>query len=145
MSRVPPGPESLPVDRVALVVLDGWGLAPDGPGNAVSLADTPVFDELWATYPHTQLTACGRAVGLPDGQMGNSEVGHLNLGAGAVVKQDLTRIDEALLETGERNDVLAAAMRDTERLHLVGLVSDGGVHSSLEHLEALAELAARQG
>ena len=77
-------------------MLDGWGLAPDGPGNAVSLADTPVFDELWDAYPHTQLTACGRAVGLPEGQMGNSEVGHLNLGAGAVVMQDLTRIDDAV-------------------------------------------------
>src|ERR1700721_3380615 len=81
---------------VCLVVLDGWGLAEPGPGNAVSLARTPVFDELWATYPHTTLTACGRAVGLPDGQMGNSEVGHLNLGAGSVVMQDLTRIDEAV-------------------------------------------------
>ncbi len=80
---------------VCLVVLDGWGLAPDGPGNAVSLADTPVFDDLWARFGHTTLTACGGAVGLPDGQMGNSEVGHLNLGAGAVVKQDLTLIDEA--------------------------------------------------
>ena len=81
---------------VCLVVLDGWGLAPDGPGNAVSLAATPVFDALWERYPHTTLTASGAAVGLPDGQMGNSEVGHLNLGAGAVVKQDLTRIDEAV-------------------------------------------------
>ena len=80
---------------VCIVVLDGWGLAPDGPGNAISLADTPVFDALWERYPHTTLTAWGRAVGLPEGQMGNSEVGHLNLGAGAVVKQDLTLIDEA--------------------------------------------------
>ena len=75
-----------------LVVLDGWGLAPPGPGNAIDLARTPVFDDLWARCPRTQLTACGLAVGLPEGQMGNSEVGHLNLGAGAVVKQDLTRI-----------------------------------------------------
>jgi len=81
---------------VALVVLDGWGLAEAGPGNAVSLAATPVFDGLWARYPHTQLTACGLAVGLPEGQMGNSEVGHLNLGAGSVVRQDLTRIDAAV-------------------------------------------------
>jgi 2,3-bisphosphoglycerate-independent phosphoglycerate mutase len=130
---------------VALVVLDGWGLAPPGEGNAVDLARTPVFDELWATYPHTQLIACGKAVGLPEGQMGNSEVGHLNLGAGAVVKQDLTRIDESLVERRELNDVLEAAMRDTERLHLVGLVSDGGVHSSLEHLEALVDLARAAG
>ena len=123
---------------VVLVILDGWGIAPPGPGNAISLARTPVFDELWATYPHTQLTACGEAVGLPPGQMGNSEVGHLNLGAGAIVKQDLVRINEADFAD---SDVLVAAMRDTERLHLVGLVSDGGVHSSLEHLERLVALA----
>src|ERR1700742_2871026 len=90
------GPSSLPVPHVALIVLDGWGLAPDGPGNAVSLASTPVFDSLWERYPTTTLTASGLAVGLPDGQMGNSEVGHLNLGAGSVVMQDLTRIDEAV-------------------------------------------------
>ncbi len=82
--------------RAVLVVLDGWGLAEPGPGNAVELANTPVFDELWERYPRTTLTACGRAVGLPEGQMGNSEVGHLNLGAGSVVMQDLTRIDEAV-------------------------------------------------
>ena len=93
--------------RSASSILDGWGLAAPGPGNAVSLADTPVFDDLWERYPHTQLTACGEAVGLPEGQMGNSEVGHLNLGAGAVVKQDLTRIDEAV-EDGSlaENEVL---------------------------------------
>ena len=130
---------------VALVILDGWGLAPPGEGNAIDRAETPVFDELWSTYPHTQLIACGTAVGLPEGQMGNSEVGHLNLGAGAVVKQDLTRIDESLVEQRELNDVLDAAMSDTERLHLVGLVSDGGVHSSLEHLEALVDLARDKG
>ena len=84
------------MSSVALVILDGWGLAEDGPGNAVSLADTPVFDSLWYSHPHTSLTAWGRAVGLPEGQMGNSEVGHLNLGAGAVVRQDLTRIDDAV-------------------------------------------------
>ena len=83
---------------VCLVVLDGWGLAPDGPGNAVALADTPVFDRLWAEHPHTTLTACGEAVGLPAGQMGNSEVGHLNLGAGSIVPQDLARIDKAVAD-----------------------------------------------
>ena len=130
---------------VCLVILDGWGLAPPGPGNAVDLAETPVFDELWATYPRTTLIACGRAVGLPDGQMGNSEVGHLNLGAGAVVRQDLTRIDEELVDDARSNDVLDAAFDGTERLHLVGLVSDGGVHSSLEHLMALVGLARGRG
>ena len=136
---------TLPAPSVCLVVLDGWGLASPGPGNAVDLASTPVFDELWATYPKTTLIACGRAVGLPDGQMGNSEVGHLNLGAGAVVKQDLTRIDEELVDEGRSNEVLDAAMDGAERLHLVGLVSDGGVHSSLEHLMALVGLARERG
>jgi 2,3-bisphosphoglycerate-independent phosphoglycerate mutase len=131
------------VPSVCLVVLDGFGLAPDGPGNAVSLADTPVFDDLWKRYPHTQLTACGTAVGLPEGQMGNSEVGHMNLGAGAAIKQDLTRIDEAVAEgTLPRNDVLRAAVSDAERVHLIGLVSDGGVHSGWTHLEALIAMAA---
>jgi 2,3-bisphosphoglycerate-independent phosphoglycerate mutase len=131
---------------VCLVVLDGWGLAPEGPGNAVSLAHTPVFDDLWARYPHTTLTACGRAVGLPAGQMGNSEVGHLNLGAGAVVKQDLTLIDEAAeLPDFDGNEPLVAAMEGAPRVHLVGLVSDGGVHSSLEHLGALIRMAAAHG
>jgi len=131
--------------RVCLVVLDGWGLADPGPGNAIALADTPVFDELWEKHPHTTLTTHGPAVGLPEGQMGNSEVGHLNLGAGAVVKQDLLRIDEAI-EDGSffENEALRAAC-GTERLHLLGLVSDGGVHSSMDHLRALIELAGREG
>jgi 2,3-bisphosphoglycerate-independent phosphoglycerate mutase len=127
------------VPSVALVILDGWGLAPDGPGNAISLASTPVFDRLWSSHPHTELTAWGRAVGLPEGQMGNSEVGHLNLGAGAVVKQDLTRIDDADLS---ENQVLVDAMKGAPRLHLLGLVSDGGVHASLDHLHSLIRLAA---
>ncbi len=131
--------------NVCLVVLDGWGLADPGPGNAVALADTPVFDELWEGHPHTTLTAWGPAVGLPEGQMGNSEVGHMNLGAGAVVKQDLLRIDESI-EDGSffENEVLRAACR-TERLHLLGLVSEGGVHASMQHLRALIELAGREG
>lgn len=132
--------------QVALVILDGWALAPEGPGNAVVLADTPVMDRLWEQYPHTTLTTCGAAVGLPDGQMGNSEVGHLNLGAGAVVKQDLTRIDEAVAAGAlAENEVLRAAVGGAPRVHLVGLVSDGGVHSGWHHLKALIELAASQG
>ncbi len=131
---------------VCLVVLDGWGLAEPGPGNAVSLARTPVFDALWAEYPHTTLTAYGRAVGLPEGQMGNSEVGHLNLGAGAVVRQDLVRIDDAIADGSlAENEVLRAALEPGARLHLLGLVSDGGVHSSLEHLRALIALARERG
>jgi 2,3-bisphosphoglycerate-independent phosphoglycerate mutase len=126
------------------VILDGWGLAPPGPGNAVELADTPVFDELWSRYPHTQLTACGRAVGLPEGQMGNSEVGHLNLGAGSVVRQDLTRIDDAVAHGLAGNAVLSEAVQ-AERVHLLGLVSRGGVHASMDHLRALIELAGKGG
>jgi 2,3-bisphosphoglycerate-independent phosphoglycerate mutase len=133
------------IPSVCLVVLDGWGLAEAGPGNAISLAQTPVFDELWHDCPHTTLRACGRAVGLPDGQMGNSEVGHLNLGAGAVVRQDLVRIDDAIADGSfGTNPVLRAALEDADRVHLIGLVSDGGVHSSLDHLLALIECARAQ-
>jgi 2,3-bisphosphoglycerate-independent phosphoglycerate mutase len=143
---IPPGPSKLPARAAILVVLDGWGIAPDGPGNAVSLAATPVFDELWDAYPHSQLIACGRAVGLPDGQMGNSEVGHMNLGAGAVVMQDLTRIDEAAT-SGQfpSNPVLQEAFSNAPRVHLIGLVSDGGVHSGWEHIEALIRMGASVG
>ncbi|HEU4598262.1 MAG TPA: 2,3-bisphosphoglycerate-independent phosphoglycerate mutase [Solirubrobacterales bacterium] len=139
------------VPSLALVILDGWGLAEPGPGNAISLAETPVFDRLWDGFPHTRLSAQGRDVGLPDGQMGNSEVGHLNLGAGAIVKQDLARIDDAIANGGfyENPALLAACERARNsprgRLHLLGLVSDGGVHSGWEHLEAAIELAAQEG
>ncbi|HET7170064.1 MAG TPA: 2,3-bisphosphoglycerate-independent phosphoglycerate mutase [Gaiellales bacterium] len=132
---------------VCLIVLDGWGLAPPGPGNAVDAARTQAFDRLWSAYPHTTLEASGRAVGLPDGQMGNSEVGHTNLGAGRVVRQDLVRIDDDI-ESGAffENDVLVAAARVAREsaLHLLGLVSDGGVHSHLRHLRALVELGRRE-
>jgi 2,3-bisphosphoglycerate-independent phosphoglycerate mutase len=143
-----PGPERIPVPACALVVLDGWGLAPPGPGNAVCQARTPGFDALWTRFPHTTLSACGLAVGLPDGQMGNSEVGHLNLGAGAVVMQDLTRIDEAVKDGSiAENEVLRAAFAagETGRVHLIGLVSDGGIHSGFGHLRALIELGAALG
>jgi 2,3-bisphosphoglycerate-independent phosphoglycerate mutase len=139
------------VPSLALVILDGWGLAEPGPGNAISLAETPVFDRLWGEFPHTQLSAQGRDVGLPDGQMGNSEVGHLNLGAGAIVKQDLARIDEAIADGSfyENPALLAACAKARNsprgRLHLLGLVSDGGVHSGWEHIEACIELATEEG
>ena len=93
---LPAGPERSSIGCVCLVVMDGWGIAPPGPSNAIALARTPVFDELWATYPHAELSASGASVGLPDGQMGNSEVGHLTLGAGAVVPQTLTVINDAV-------------------------------------------------
>jgi 2,3-bisphosphoglycerate-independent phosphoglycerate mutase len=139
------------VPSLALIILDGWGLAEPGPGNAISLAETPVFDRLWETCPHTQLSAQGPDVGLPEGQMGNSEVGHLNLGAGAIVKQDLARIDDAVADGSFfDNEVLLAACERARnsprgRLHLLGLVSDGGVHSGWEHIEATIELAAQEG
>ena len=138
------------VEPVVLVVMDGWGMAPEGPGNAVALADTPNFDRLWARYPHGTLDASGEAVGLPPGQMGNSEVGHLTIGAGRVVYQDLTRITRAI-EDGSffTNRVLVQAMAKAagrgSRLHLMGLVSDGGVHSDMGHLKACLELARREG
>ncbi len=134
---------------VVLIVLDGWGVAPPGPDNAVSLAETPVFDTLLGEYPHGVLDASGPAVGLPPGQMGNSEVGHLNIGAGRVVYQDLTRISLAI-EDGSffENRVLKQACAKTagrqSRLHLMGLVSGGGVHSDMRHLEACLDLAARE-
>ncbi len=140
-----------PVPSLALVILDGWGLAAPGPGNAISLAETPVFDRLWSDCPHTQLSAQGRDVGLPDGQMGNSEVGHLNLGAGAIVKQDLARIDDAIADGSFfDNEALLAACELARnsprgRLHLLGLVSDGGVHSGWEHIEATIELTSQEG
>jgi 2,3-bisphosphoglycerate-independent phosphoglycerate mutase len=126
----------------ALVILDGWGCAPPGPGNAVELADTPVFDRLWASYPHTTLQASGEAVGLPPGQMGNSEVGHLTIGSGRVLDQDLQRINRAI-EDGSffENPALKAAFDKGRHIHLLGLVSRGGVHSHLDHLKSLLRFA----
>jgi 2,3-bisphosphoglycerate-independent phosphoglycerate mutase len=124
------------------VIADGWGCAPPGPGNAVSLADTPVFDRLWARYPHTTLEASGEAVGLPPGQMGNSEVGHLTLGSGRRLYQDLARVNHAVTNGSlAENPALQAAFARGRRVHLLGLVSQGGVHSHIDHLRALLELA----
>ena len=135
---------------VALVILDGWGCAPPGPGNAVELASTPVFDQLWRRYPHSTLDASGESVGLPPGQMGNSEVGHLTIGSGRVIDQDFMRINRSI-ERGDffENEALTGAFqRAKERgtnVHLLGLVSYGGVHSHIDHLRALLELARREG
>jgi 2,3-bisphosphoglycerate-independent phosphoglycerate mutase len=132
-----------------LLILDGWGKAASGPGNAVSLARTPHMDRLLAGHPKGELLCMGRDVGLPDGQMGNSEVGHLNLGAGRIVYQDIMRINLAI-EDGSlaRNQVLvdlaARAKAGSGRVHLLGLVSDGGVHSMQSHLEALIQALAAQ-
>jgi len=127
---------------VALVILDGWGCAPPGPGNAVELADTPNFDRLWRTYPHTTLVASGQAVGLPPGQMGNSEVGHLTIGSGRVLFQDLMRVNQSIQDGSFfENAVLRAAFERGDRMHLLGLVSHGGVHSHIDHVEALLTFA----
>jgi 2,3-bisphosphoglycerate-independent phosphoglycerate mutase len=127
---------------VALVILDGWGCAPPGPGNAVELAETPVFDRLWAEYPHTTLKASGEAVGLPEGQMGNSEVGHLTIGSGRVLDQDLQRINRAIADGSFfENPALKAAFAKGGDVHLLGLVSHGGVHSHIDHLQALLRFA----
>ena len=133
-----------------LMILDGWGIAPAGQYNAAALAKTPNLDALFDKYPHTRLSCSGAAVGLPDGQMGNSEVGHLNIGAGRIVYQELTRITKAIKD-GDffENTILSKAMQTVKAngsaLHLLGLVSDGGVHSHISHLFALLEMAKLQG
>lgn len=135
---------------VALIIMDGFGLRNTVEGNAVAQAKKPNYDRLMAKYPHTTLTACGEAVGLPEGQMGNSEVGHLNIGAGRIVYQDLTRISKSIRE-GEffNNPTLVEAVRSAKnsgkKLHLYGLLSDGGVHSHIEHLFAMLDLAKKEG
>jgi 2,3-bisphosphoglycerate-independent phosphoglycerate mutase len=141
-------PDTFPL--VALVVLDGWGIAAAGPGNAVELADTPVFDGLWAQYPHTTLAASGEAVGLPPGQMGNSEVGHLTIGSGRILDQDLQRVNRAVADGSlAQNPALLAAFDRARarsgKVHLLGLVSHGGVHSHIRHAEALLGIAADAG
>ena len=135
---------------VILTILDGWGHRVETSGNAIALARKPTYDRLLREYPNTLIRASEHFVGLPDGQMGNSEVGHLNLGAGRVVRMDISRIDHAI-ETGEffEDATLLKAMRHAAEgqhgLHLIGLVSDGGVHSQQRHLNALLKMAAMQG
>ncbi len=135
---------------VVLIILDGWGIAPPGPGNAVTLAKTPNFDKFWAAFPHTQLTASGEAVGLPHGEVGNSETGHLNLGAGQIVFQNLPRInlaiaDGSFYQIAAFKEMAEHIHQNNSSLHLLGLVGSGGVHSSLEHLFALLSLAKKEG
>ncbi|KIL37661.1 phosphoglyceromutase [Cohnella kolymensis] len=134
---------------VALIILDGFGLRESIHGNAVAQANKPNFDRYWNTFPHTTLTACGEAVGLPGGQMGNSEVGHLNIGAGRIVYQDLTRIsksirDQEFFDNQTLVDAVRHAKNNNKKLHLYGLLSDGGVHSHIAHLFALLELAKKE-
>jgi 2,3-bisphosphoglycerate-independent phosphoglycerate mutase len=131
---------------LALIIIDGWGYSPVREGNAIALATTPNYDELTELYPHTLLEASGSRVGLPAGVMGNSEVGHLNIGSGRVIRMDVSRVDYEIATGGFfKNEVLVAAMEGVKKrnkaLHLMGLVSDGQVHSSLEHLYALLRMA----
>lgn len=138
------------VKPVVLIVLDGWGLAPPGPGNAISLAKLETMPFLWHTYPHAELAASGEAVGLPYGEDGNTETGHINIGAGRTVYQDLPRITMAVKDGSFfTNDALLAALAHTRtnnsNIHLIGVVSDAGVHASREHLYALLELIKKQG
>lgn len=135
---------------IALIIIDGWGYSPQREGNAIALAATPYYDEICETYPQTLLEASGTRVGLPAGVMGNSEVGHLNIGAGRVIRMDVSRVDHDIA-TGEflRNEVLVTAMDSVKRrgkaLHLMGLLSDGQVHSSQQHLYALQRMAKQRG
>jgi 2,3-bisphosphoglycerate-independent phosphoglycerate mutase len=136
--------------KVLLMILDGWGLGTDPKVSAIASANTPFVDSLYTKYPHSRLEASGLAVGLPEGQMGNSEVGHMNIGAGRVVYQDLVKINLAFKEgTVKQNKVLMDALKEAakpgKRLHLIGLVSDGGVHSHIEHLKGLCSVAAEEG
>ena len=136
--------------KVALLILDGWGLGTNPAVSAIAQANTPTMDSLWEKYPHSRLEASGLAVGLPEGQMGNSEVGHMNIGAGRVVYQDLVRINKALEEhTLEENPVLIEALQYAQThhkpLHLLGLLSDGGVHSHIAHLKGLCTIAKAHG
>ena len=139
-----------PVSPVVLVILDGWGYREATEGNALAAAETPVMDSLWAAYPSTLIRTSGKDVGLPEGQMGNSEVGHLNIGAGRVVPQELVRISDAVEDgTLRENAALVQVCQDVQsrgsKLHLVGLCSEGGVHSHLDHLLGLLDFAKSQG
>ena len=136
--------------KVALIILDGWGIAPKSDSNAITFANTPFVNNLFKTYPHSTLSTSGEDVGLPEGQMGNSEVGHLNIGAGRVVFQELAHINKVVRErTMETNPVLLETFKyvksQDKNLHLMGLVSDGGVHSHINHLKHLCTLAHEQG
>jgi len=133
-----------------LLILDGWGIGPKPEADAIFQANTPFFDKLWSTYPHSTLVTHGEDVGLPDGQMGNSEVGHLNIGAGRIVWQELARINKAVRERELHTnkvllEALAYAKTNDKAVHFIGLVSDGGVHSHIEHLKALCDSATENG
>jgi len=140
----------MPVNKLILLILDGWGLGKVPSADAILQADTPCFDSLWKSYPHSTLVTFGEDVGLPEGQMGNSEVGHMNLGAGRVVYQELARINVAIrTKELENNKVLQETIQysldNKKTFHLMGLVSDGGVHSHINHLIALVDIISKAG
>ncbi|MCB0660095.1 MAG: 2,3-bisphosphoglycerate-independent phosphoglycerate mutase, partial [Saprospiraceae bacterium] len=131
--------------KAALIILDGWGINPNPKVSAITAANTPTMDRLMSKYPNATLTTFGEEVGLPEGQMGNSEVGHMNLGAGRIVYQELARINKAvrdgeLLNNKIWNSAISHAQKGNKRIHLMGLVSDGGVHSHIQHLLGLCAL-----
>lgn len=136
--------------KVVLIIMDGWGHGPDNACNAIAQASTPFISSLYKKYPNAELLTSGENVGLPDGQMGNSEVGHLNLGAGRIVYQELGKINKAIREKSiDENPVLLKALdfakKNNKRIHLLGLVSDGGVHSHTDHLKALCNISKNKG
>jgi 2,3-bisphosphoglycerate-independent phosphoglycerate mutase len=136
--------------KAMLIIMDGWGLGQVPSADAIRAANTPFVDSLYSKYPNTTLTTCGELVGLPEGQMGNSEVGHLNLGAGRVVYQELQRINVAIRNgTFQQNEIILNSIRYAKKcnkpLHLLGLVSDGGVHSHINHIKAIVSLCEAEG
>jgi 2,3-bisphosphoglycerate-independent phosphoglycerate mutase len=136
--------------KVILMILDGWGIATKPEVSAIDKANTPFMDSLYGKYSHSHLNASGLSVGLPDGQMGNSEVGHMNIGAGRVVYQDLVKINKAIEEkVMDKNEVYLDAINyakeNSKKMHLIGLVSDGGVHSHIDHLKGLVTIANDHG
>ncbi len=136
--------------KVILIIMDGWGLGKVASADAIQNAKTPFVSSLYKNYPNTTLTTCGELVGLPEGQMGNSEVGHLNLGAGRIVYQELQRINVAVRDGSlAKNEILLNAIRfaknNRKPLHLLGLVSDGGVHSHINHLKAIIDVCKKEG
>src|SRR5882724_584422 len=136
--------------KVLLMILDGWGIAKNLKVSAIDAAKTPYINSLYKKYPHSKLQASGLAVGLPVGQMGNSEVGHMNIGAGRIVYQDLVKVNKAVEEKElDKNEVLLDAFKyakaNNKAVHLIGLVSDGGVHSHIEHLKGIITIANNNG
>ena len=136
---------TLSPNKCALIILDGWGIGDDDSSNAIAAANTPFMDGLLSEYPKATLRTDGEHVGLPNGQMGNSEVGHMNLGAGRIVYQDLAKINSAVENNSLKNekvliDGLEYAQKEGKKVHLLGLLSDGGVHSHITHLEGLLDM-----